>query len=180
MNEWIYILGKCWEAYLYHSIWWNEQFPTCSGWGRRGFWELHFRQHWIVKALPGAGLSVCSLGIYLCNPHRTISFLSCFQLGCSDVTKCKNLAAVFLWLEIMHVVERGLFFCGTGWICILAVGKKSHPCVKTRKSSLGISEGKELQSPLKLFLQSQFSAQKHALTPNWYKRLCQITFTLSE
>lgn len=162
MNEWIYILGKCWEAYLYHSIWWNEQFPTCSGWGRRGFWELHFRQHWIVKALPGAGLSMCSLGIYLCNPHRTISFLSCFQLGCSDVTKCKNWAAVFLWLEFMHVVERGLIFVAQVESAYCQLEKKSHPCVKKQEIFLGCLWRKRSTEPTEVvFTKPVFSTETH-------------------
>ena len=156
----VYDLGKCWEVYLYHSVWWNEQFPARTQDGaRRSLWELHSSQCHSAKAHACCRAEhSLSLGIDLCNHHRAIFFFLCFQLGCSDVTKDKIWAAVYLLLEIMCVVEgRQGFFPSSGWICRLPVGTKTSLCAKLVNFPwMSLGENKH-RAPwiLKLFLQSQ-------------------------
>lgn len=162
MNEWIYILGKFWEAYLYHSIWWNEQFPTCAQNGEEEVSEsfIPASTDWSRPCRLQGWTFAVSWDLPVQPSQDSIFFvlLSVGLLRCYLRAKI-GLQYFYYWKLCMLWKEDNFFFCSTGWICILAVGKKpTSLCEKIVNLSWVFLRRNEHRAPwsLKLFLQSQF------------------------
>lgn len=159
-HEWtnVYNLGKRWEAYLYHSVWWNEQFPACvQDRARRAFRELHSSQCHPAKDPAAAGLSTRSPFGLICAPSQGAFLFSVGLLRC-NLGQDLDSSIVITGKEPCCGKKTNYFFLAQAESAGWQLEQKLIRVQNYRISLEHLGGGNKHRAPwiLKLFLQSWF------------------------